>query len=159
MGKSVKVSWTTANESANEYFAVERSQDGRHFREVGRVSGAGNSTSSISYAFMDEAPLAGSNYYRLRQTDFGGTQEVFGPVMVNMAGLSAKAYPNPVQDRLFVSGAAAEATATITDFNGRILARVNNLGGGIDVSTLATGAYLLRVESPAGAENFRFVRQ
>ena len=37
------------------------------------ISGAGNSSSTIEYTFLDTDPLPGPNYYRLTQFDFDGT--------------------------------------------------------------------------------------
>jgi hypothetical protein len=46
--------WSTASETNNAYFVIERSEDGIHFTEVGRVetkAPEGNSTSILSYIF------------------------------------------------------------------------------------------------------------
>ncbi len=67
------VQWTTASEINNDYFTIEKSRDGIHFEEAGRVKGNGNSTSILNYTFTDEHPFPGTSYYRLMQTDFDGT--------------------------------------------------------------------------------------
>ncbi|MEO1626071.1 MAG: hypothetical protein AAFV25_13010 [Bacteroidota bacterium] len=59
------LSWRTASESDNEGFRIERSSDGIHFQAIGFEKGAGQSQSTQTYAFLDEAPLGGTNYYRL----------------------------------------------------------------------------------------------
>src|SRR5690606_7492371 len=69
----VTLDWTTASEENNDYFAIEYSADGRHFDELGMVRGAGSTTTSQHYSFIHHHPVAGSNYYRLRQVDFDGT--------------------------------------------------------------------------------------
>lgn len=71
-GQVVETHWVTSTEINNEYFTVERSIDAQHFTKVGRVQGAGNSTSKLSYSFIDDAPYSGVSYYRLKQTDFDG---------------------------------------------------------------------------------------
>ena len=71
-GQFVETHWVTSTEINNEYFTVERSVDAVNFTKVGRVQGAGNSTSELSYSFIDEAPYSGISYYRLKQTDFDG---------------------------------------------------------------------------------------
>ncbi|NEN22790.1 hypothetical protein G3O08_04655 [Cryomorpha ignava] len=68
----VETNWITSTEINNDFFTVERSADAREFEEVGRVEGAGNSTTQLSYSFTDDAPFAGVSYYRLKQTDFDG---------------------------------------------------------------------------------------
>ena len=159
MGKTAMVKWSTATESGNSHFVVERSQDGHFFTEVGRVDGAGDSYGAIDYDFTDVAPANGENYYRLRQVDFTGATTVFGPVMVSFEGEGLTAFPNPVADRLFLSGAAATSRTTILDLNGRVMGSKLTSGDGIATDNLAAGTYLLRVESAEGTETLRFVKR
>jgi len=159
MGKTAMVKWSTATESGNSHFVVERSQNGRTFAAIGRVDGAGDSYGTINYDFVDQAPANGDNYYRLRQVDLTGEAAVFGPVMVSFQTEGLTAYPNPVGNRLFVSGATATSQTTILDLNGRVLSNGINSGNGIATDKLAPGTYLLRVESATGTETLRFVKQ
>ena len=78
----VDVMWITASESNNAYFTVERSVDNFFYETIGTVAGANNSTSALQYSFVDENPLPGVSYYRLRQTDFDQLTEVFEPKSV-----------------------------------------------------------------------------
>jgi hypothetical protein len=64
--------WMTASETNNDYFTVERSPNTYSFEEVGIVDGAGNSNQLLQYSLLDERPLEGWSYYRLKQTDFNG---------------------------------------------------------------------------------------
>ncbi|HET6993254.1 MAG TPA: T9SS type A sorting domain-containing protein [Bacteroidia bacterium] len=66
------LSWATASEINNDYFTVERSDDGISFRDIGTVAGAGTSSQQHNYSFTDPEPVAATIYYRLRQTDFNG---------------------------------------------------------------------------------------
>ena len=70
--KDVMVTWKTASEYNNDYFTVERSEDGVNFKKLGDVKGAGNSAHTISYFLLDSEYSKGINYYRLKQTDFNG---------------------------------------------------------------------------------------
>lgn len=69
----VLTSWITASEMNNDFFTIERSADARNFKPIGTVEGAGTSHSMHAYSFIDDAPLSGISYYRLKQTDFDGT--------------------------------------------------------------------------------------
>ena len=71
--KGVRLDWSTASEIDNDYFTVFRSLDGTAWHEIGRVDGAGNSQSLRTYSLLDIHPEPGKNYYKLRQTDYGGT--------------------------------------------------------------------------------------
>ena len=57
----------------NDYFIVEKNQNGLEFQKIGYVSGNGSSSQHHYYNFTDTHPLNGGNYYRLQQIDFDGT--------------------------------------------------------------------------------------
>lgn len=69
----VELVWTTASELNNDTYTVERSTNGYSFEPIGTLAGAGNSSTSKSYSFIDNMPVEGTAYYRLKQTDFDGT--------------------------------------------------------------------------------------
>ena len=96
------LTWATAGEQNNDYFAIERSADGRSFTEVGRVHGSGTTDAEQYYSFTDEAPLPGLNYYRLRQVDFDGAQEVHRVVVLkfNTSSLDFQLSPVPALSEL-----------------------------------------------------------
>ncbi|HLC82360.1 MAG TPA: T9SS type A sorting domain-containing protein [Bacteroidia bacterium] len=93
----VTLKWTTATETNNDYFSVERSLDGINFEQIGVVDGAGNSTTIINYTFSDPNPYHGDSYYRLKQTDFDGDQSFSSIVNVNVTNpeTSFNVFPNP----------------------------------------------------------------
>ena len=78
----VLVEWSTLSQVNNDYFNVQRSLDGYEWQDVVRIPGAGNSNSQIDYSWFDTAPPVGVSYYRLKQTDYNGTEETFHPVSV-----------------------------------------------------------------------------
>lgn len=82
-GEAVLVEWQTAMEINSNSFVVERSADGIHFSTIATLEGAGNSNAVLDYLFTDHAPLTGSNYYRLRQYDLDGANELFHTVGLN----------------------------------------------------------------------------
>ncbi len=73
-GTTNLLEWKTATEINNDYFTIERSQDGEHFESIGIADGAGNSTTEQNYFFEDShiSYLTSHIYYRLKQTDFNG---------------------------------------------------------------------------------------
>jgi hypothetical protein len=94
----VEINWITATENHNDYFNVERSADGINFKSIGQVNGAGNSSQTLKYAIVDDTPLNGISYYRLRQTDYDGKSsysELEAIVFDRRNGFNFKIYPNP----------------------------------------------------------------
>ncbi|MFT6997775.1 MAG: hypothetical protein ACJAQ4_001531 [Cryomorphaceae bacterium] len=94
----VELNWSTATENNNDYFNVERSADGINFNSIGRVDGAGNSSQTLNYEIVDDTPLNGVSYYRLRQTDYDGKNsysELEAVEFDSRNGFNFKIYPNP----------------------------------------------------------------
>lgn len=82
VNKSVNINWRTASEINNDYFVIERSEDGIRYQYIDRVKGAGNSTTLREYNCVDEKPLNGINYYRIKQTNYDGTGEYSGTIAI-----------------------------------------------------------------------------
>lgn len=75
-----RVFWTTATENNNDYFLLHASNDGKEWKEVERISGAGTSYHYLDYElYLNQE----NNYYRLTQVDFDGSKEVFEVVVAN----------------------------------------------------------------------------
>ena len=52
-GNSVKLKWTSVTESNNKTFIISRSADGKNFKEIRSVAGAGNASTEKDYVFYD----------------------------------------------------------------------------------------------------------
>ena len=82
----------------NDYFTIEKSEDGIYFEAIGEESGAGTTFNESRYSFTDEAPTDGLNYYRLIQTDFDGDSETFPVLSVDVTPKGndqIELFPNP----------------------------------------------------------------
>lgn len=69
--------WETASEKNNDYFLLERSEDGENFEVIGRIMGSGTTSAPHKYQYEDNMPLSGTSYYRLKQVDYDGKTETF----------------------------------------------------------------------------------
>jgi hypothetical protein len=149
----VRLDWTTASETENDFFAVERSADGRAFDEIGRVRGGGTTRTEQFYTFLDVRPVSGANYYRLRQVDVGGAF-AYSPVRVveNPGANRILLAPSPARDVLRVKFSEPNsdmATWEIFDLAGRLLARgeidAETRDADIPVHEFLPGTYLWRL--------------
>ncbi len=93
----VRLSWATALEINSSHFNVERSTDLKEFATIGKLTSAGDSRQLINYSFLDEAPLPGVNYYRLKQVDKDGTSDYSKIIAVSPQAEATQfvIYPNP----------------------------------------------------------------
>ncbi|HQI46986.1 MAG TPA: T9SS type A sorting domain-containing protein, partial [Bacteroidales bacterium] len=157
------LAWTTFSETNNDYFMVEKSNDGKEWKDLARVSGAGNSNIPINYKEKDRNPYSPITYYRLSQIDFNGTTEILGIHSVSMKEAIGEEmvniYPNPA-----VNSANCEI---ISNSEKNILLKVINLFGQItyseeisvykgtnkipiNIEVLQGGSYLILVEDEYG---------
>lgn len=109
----VDLNWTTQSEVNNKYFTVERSADGKTFKEVTRKNSKapnGNSTVKLDYQVTDNNPLPGTSYYRLKQTDNNGKNKTFNVISVNFEskGIKFTVYPNPNQGQFTIDFSGIE---------------------------------------------------
>lgn len=79
-GQIIELGWSTATESFNEGFVIQRSSDGWTYEEIDEVPGAGISLERQSYSLPDYDAAPGMYYYRLRQVGISG-EESFSPVV------------------------------------------------------------------------------
>lgn len=93
--ESVVLKWTTAAETNNAGFDIERSTDGTAFTRVGHEAGRGTTTEAQTYRFVDaDVPFADTLHYRLRQIDLDGTTELSPVVTVGLAPQRVALLPN-----------------------------------------------------------------
>jgi hypothetical protein len=160
MANKVDIQWVTASELNNDYFTLERSSDGQEFAEVVRIPGKGTKQTESSYDFLDDRPIIGRSYYRLKQTDFDKKSSYSKIVLVELAlgqNPEVVVYPNPTTEETFsvqMNGFIPEESVQVklSDSMGRILfteqttvssselheIRINKAG-------LAPGVYILSV--------------
>lgn len=98
------IEWSTASETDNSHFIIERSYDGYTFKAISLVpSKSSNSNTIQTYSQLDNSIQPNSNiiYYRITQVDFDGKQETF-PVIVlhHFNDKLIKMFPNPANDIL-----------------------------------------------------------
>lgn len=103
----VQLQWSTASELNNDLFEIQRADSSLTFVTIGTINGNGNSEELINYEFIDQLPLEGTNYYRLKQIDFDGEFEIFETIFVYVQPVVStrkrlNIYPNPAVDGYLV---------------------------------------------------------
>ena len=146
----VRLTWGTASETNNSHFDIERSIDGSLFEPLIRVPGAGTTMQDQSYSALDEKPLPGVSYYRLKQTDLDGTYSYQGVVEIYLdESLEVKAhvrvFPNPASTQLMISIQLNEgmpAEMSLLNATGqKVLHKRLNLKQGVNQHQLDVSAY------------------
>jgi hypothetical protein len=175
-GAQNRLSWNTVTETNNKGFGVQRSTDGKNFSGIGFMATKaveGNSTSPLSYSYMDAKPFAGNTYYRLQQVDKDGRVSYSNVVLLGRKVsdiILTSVYPNPTEKELNVvitSPRMESVTIIITDLRGGIVMRkaIQLVSGEnqqqLKVQSLAAGTYLIKAVCTNGCETAvqRFVKQ
>ena len=124
--QSVRIDWSTASETNNDYFIIERTDDFNTIEVVQTIQGAGNSNEVLNYYIYDNKPLNGTSYYRLTQVDYDGQKEVFDWKSVNFNNNSEpklSVFPNPSK--------AGKATISLTNMKGETEFKIFDVAGRI----------------------------
>jgi hypothetical protein len=129
----VNVNWTTATEINNDYFLVQKSNNGVDFFDAGKIVGVGNSNVTNYYNFTDYNPYSGTSYYRLRQVDFDGKESYSSITNVtfnNNSNFSLSLFPNPSNGNNVNAESNFDETTyfdiIVTDISGREIYRSKN---------------------------------
>lgn len=100
----IQLGWSTYSEINIAEFGIERSTDGKNFRQAGKVNAvSGAIKSNHNYSYMDITAPRGTNYYRLSIIDNNGnyTYSKIIMVTVDVKGISVMVvYPNPFSRRV-----------------------------------------------------------
>ena len=163
----VKLNWTTLSENNNDYFAIERSANGKDFESIGKLNGRGTSYDIHDYIFFDLSPYAGNNYYRLKQYDYDDTFTYSPVVSVNFdETFKIRLYPTLAQSSIhlvFTEETSETSLLYLFDATGRLM-QEHQVDSGvteheIDIEALTPGTYFLKVQSGRTFETLRFIRQ
>lgn len=163
---NIELQWTTATETNNDYFTVEKLVSG-NWNSIGTVKGAGNSNQIENYNLFDTNPVQGTQYYRLKQTDYDANFDYSEVIAVSFyvdKPYQVSVFPNPANSivNIDISGIDADQMS-VRIFNslGKVVLHpryLKNQTNQIDVSNLITGIYFIEIEINNSIERFKLVK-
>ncbi len=166
----VQLKWTTATETNNSGFSIERSRDNTNFSEIAFVDGNGTTTQVHDYSYSDKSVTAGNYFYRLKQIDYDGsfTYSIVVEAEINKPEtfVLSQNYPNPFNPSTVIKFALpvdskvkiemfnslGEKTTTLADADYSVGFHELN----VDASGLSNGVYYYRI-SAAGNDGSSFI--
>lgn len=100
-----QINWNVTEENTASKYTIERSSDNVHFKSIAIVA----AEMKGSYSVVDEAPGAGTNYYRLRVEEVNGKISNSSIRQISFADAVAKVkcFPNPATDHVNIDQLAA----------------------------------------------------
>ncbi|MGF2412570.1 T9SS type A sorting domain-containing protein [Ferruginibacter sp.] len=161
------IKWATASENNTKHFEVEQSSTAANFNKIGTVTAAGNSSVTKHYQFLQHHPIAGKNYYRIKQVDLDGRSSYSSVIVIDVKdeNNSISVSPNPAQDFIKISFSSPQQKTTLRLFNQQgLLVKQQILTAGlqqqnIDVSKLAAGVYTAQLITDKAVEVLKFIKQ
>ena len=112
--RDAHLNWSTATETNNQGFEIERASSNQEWQSIGFVEGNGTTTETQYYSFTDESLQSWKYQYRLKQIDFDGSFEYSNIIEVEV-GLPeefslSQNYPNPFNSSTTISYGLPEGT-------------------------------------------------
>ena len=157
------LTWFVENEaSITDRYEILRSTNGRDFTAIKTISALNNGRTSNSYSFTQEElskiTKSGVIYFRIKQYDKDGKFALtdIKSVRLNLAGIFAGVYPNPIKQSTTLTFDLVENSRVIyslTDAAGKTMETYQVQGfKGSNIKTLnlgkyAAGAYTLKVQA------------
>jgi len=162
---SVLLNWSTASESDNNYFTIERSTQQKNWQEIKTINGAGNSSLVHDYTFTDMTPIDAISYYRLKQTGFDGNTSFGNVIQVKKCGTdladNLTMYPNPSTTGKFTLLFTGDKSQVIsTEIFNSLGQRVEESAGFqsiVDLSCKGIGVYFVEVHTALKSINLTAV--
>lgn len=166
------INWQTASEHNSASFEVEKSRDGANWSVLETVSAAGNSTTLIDYAILDNEKSSNDVvYYRLKQIDIDGASKIYGPISSNcglIGDFTAIAFPNPTSELVtlqLTSEIPQSITIEIYGTDGKaLLNTLRSIDSGstqlpLSIETLNAGVYTVQVKGENATKTIKLVVQ
>ena len=152
-----ELEFVVASQINNDYFSIYRSTNAIDWNLVGEIEGAGNTSTQLTYNWIDNNPLSGVSYYKLAQTDYDGASEMFSPIAVTCEAAAVdgySVYPNPANEVLNIdleleNYQGDDVSIEVIDINGKIiqLQQVQLARGynhvEVDLSEIPSGVYMI----------------
>jgi hypothetical protein len=172
---NVQLFWTTATETNNYGFEIERnvmvhSDHNNKWEIIGFVYGSGNSNSPKSYSFIDKNPSEGKVYYRLKQIDNDGTFSYSNVVEVEFNNVLPKEftlyqnYPNPFNPSTTIEFSLPEKSEVMLSIFNLLGEKVRELLNGsmeagyqrvvFDARELPSGTYVYQINAKGSTKSF-----
>lgn len=120
-GKMSLLQWTVAEQINVKHYAIERSVDGLVWSSLGLV----NAINNFEYAYIDENPNDGVNYYRIKAVDFNGLFNISETRQLSFRSIKAaiSIVPNPTKNdtKIYLPKNFDAKSVKIYDVQGKLI--------------------------------------
>lgn len=156
------ISWKV-NEYNTSKYDVEKSYDGISFNSIAILMSKSNGINTYQYA--DNLKVAGSLFYRIKQTDKDGKFNYSSVITLNnnQGSSAVNLYPNPTSEYIFINGLSGSRSyqISVTDVSGKSVLNKNIIGtqNKILLNNLNNGIYFIKITDDRYSKTLKFVKQ
>lgn len=165
----IRLNWATASELNNNHFELLRSANGKDFASITTIAGNGTSNQANTYSYLDRAPEAGTNYYKLKQVDNDGKSTIHTQVVAVENALASNQtlsvfLGNNTLSAKFDASEQGNASISLTDLSGKkVLSKTFKADKGInnvdaEITGLAPGIYVATLLLNGGRTSIKVVK-
>ncbi|MCC7525228.1 MAG: leucine-rich repeat domain-containing protein [Chitinophagaceae bacterium] len=158
---NVCLQWQTENEQNTSRFEIEKSTHGTRFTQIGNKA-ANNIPGKHTYNTIDNSPVTGTNFYRIKQVDRDGKFSYSDIVSIKIYNNGSLAIaPNPANDQISIRGINQSATVAIYNIAGRLLFQWQHVNANqpLNISSLQQGIYIIKIVQTSGETSHKLVKQ
>lgn len=150
--RNILLKWSTATESNNQEFLIERSTNGFNWQLAGKVPGASSSFSTLYYSFTDSNTTQQDWHYRLKQVDRDGRFQYSGNIRINKCNRkesAASLYPSPTTGKFsirYTGNTSDIRSVSLWNTEGKELYRSRSYQQDVDITNQKAGLYFIRLQ-------------
>ena len=157
----VNLNWVTANELNVVRFEIERSADSINFVKIKEI----NSKGSGSYNAVDDMPMTGNNYYRIKIVGKDSSSNYCVVRLIKVAKdklLAFSVYPNPAKDKLTIilPDLITAAKVTIINQQGqKVLVKEITDNTPLSITHLSKGIYIVQLNAKGQTKTIKIIKE
>jgi hypothetical protein len=168
LSSKIAIDWKVENEINIAKYEVERSENGTDFIKVNTIATRQNNAYS-SYSWVDDNPVSGNNFYRIKSVDRNGSGKFSSIVKVATGKTSAGTitiFPNPIKGNMVNLRFTNQPTGIYqvrlinnsgqVVYSGRLPVNSSNISQALFTDKkLAGGIYQLEIKAPDNTVNIQ----
>lgn len=151
------LNWVTSNEINVSHFEIERSQDGRKFKNIGRAA----TNPQHIYSFDDAQPETTASFYRLKMVDADEKFTYSNVIKLNTTkGNAFRVFPNPASNIISIRDVQENGTIKIVSMDGKLVKEQTVTPGmSIYIGHIEKGVYIIQYINRTGVQSERLIIQ
>ncbi len=164
VNRSMNLTWTIDNETNMNKYVIERSSNGKEYKDIVRLNAKGNNGTTVTYSYSDnDINNSGIFYYRLREYDKSGKWKLSKVVVVknnDKSNASISIFPNPAKSDFSIKMNVSKSgtiTLKLMEMSGKVMLLMNKkvlIGNNViaiqNANRMQPGMYNIQIFSDEG---------